>query len=144
MLLKKLYLWSLFVQFGLHSVILNYNYLCIIQCLKLGLFTWPAISLEKQKNLSIKARGPKISYGFGGHCNFCMLSGLCLFCNSYRMEPSFTDVFDELSFSTKSCVPSSYHQTNSHHVGVLNLPNQISSKWILNLGQDWREMQICD
>ena len=61
------------------------------------------------------------------------------------MKLPFPDVFDELlflyafSFSLKS-VSSSHHRTNTHNVGVLNSPNQISSKWILitsRLGLTW-------
>ena len=57
------------------------------------------------------------------------------------MKSPFPDVFDELLFlyaslfSGKSVSPSHY-RTNTHHVAVLNLPSQISSKWILNRGQD--------
>lgn len=96
----------------------------------------------------MKLRDLKINYGFGGHCNLCTLSGFCLFCNCNSMKLPFPDVFDELlflyasPFSPKSF--SSYEQTSTHHVGVLNLPNQVSSKWIPNSGQNWREMQICD
>ena len=46
------------------------------------------------------------------------------------------------SFSPKSV--SSHHRTNTDHVGVLNSLNQISSKWMLNSGQNWCEMEICD
>ena len=62
---------------------------------------------------------------------------------------SFSDVFNELlflyvsSFSPKS-VSSSHHWTNTDNAGVLNSPNQISSKPVSNPGQDWRKMQICD
>ena len=57
------------------------------------------------------------------------------------MKSPFPDVFDELLFlyaslfSGKS-VSSSHYRTNTHHVAVLNSPSQISSKWILNRGQD--------
>ena len=60
----------------------------------------------------------------------------CLSCNLNHLKLPFPDVFDKLlslytsSFSPKS-VSSSHHQTNTHHVGVLNPPNQISLKWIL-------------
>ena len=86
------------------SCVLLYSF----QCLK-RLFTWPAIPLEKQKSLLIKARDPNISYRFGGQCNLCTLSGFCLFCNSNRMKSPFLDVFDELLFIrslvfTKICV----------------------------------------
>ena len=37
---------------------------------------------------------------------------------------------------------SSHHRTNTHHVRVLNSPNQINSKWISNPGQGWREMTL--
>ena len=52
------------------------------------------------------------------------------------VKSSFPDVFDELFFyaslfSPKS-VSSSYHQTNTYHAGVLDSPNQISSKWTFN------------
>ena len=116
------------------------------QCLKYRLFTWPAFFLEKQKSLLIKTRDPKISNVFWGHCDLYMLSGLYLFCNSNFMKSLFPDTFDKLlflyapSFSPKS-VSSSHHQTNTHHVRVLNLPNQVSSKWILNPGQAWREIE---
>ena len=75
------------------------------------------------------------------HCNLCTLSGLCLFCNSNRLKLRFPDIFDELLFlhvsslSPKS-ISLSHHRTNTHHVGALNLPNQISLKSILNPGQD--------
>ena len=38
----------------------------------------PGIFSEKQKTPLIKTRDLKISYGSGGHCNICMLIGLCL------------------------------------------------------------------
>ena len=88
-------------------------------------FTWPTFPLEKQKSLFIKNRDTKISYGFGGHCNLCTLSWLCLFCTSNRMKSPIPDVFDELlflyasSFSPKS-VSSSHYRTNTHRVGVLD------------------------
>ena len=72
-----------------------------------------------------------------------------LFCNSNYVKLLFPNVFDELlslyvpSFSSKF-VSSSHHRTNTYHVGVLNLQNQINSKRILNPGQDRREMQVCD
>ena len=79
-----------------------------------GYFSGQAESLNQNKD-------PKISYRFGVLCNF---SELCLFCNSYRMKSSFPDVFDELFFyafsSSPKSVSSSYHQTNTHHVGVSN------------------------
>ena len=81
-------------------------------------FSIAAIPLEKQKSLLIKTRDPKISYGFGGHCYLCTLSGLCLFCNSNSMKPSFLGVFDELlllyasSFSPTSVSSSHY----CHHL----------------------------
>ena len=65
----------------------------------------------------------------------------CLYCNSNHMKSPSPDVFDKLlflhtsSFSPKF-VSSSHHQTNTHHVGVLNPPNQINLKWLLNPGQD--------
>ena len=64
-----------------------------------------------------------------------------LLCNLNRVKSPFSDVFDELYFlydslfSPKS-VSSSHHRTNTHHVGVLTLPNKVSSEWILNPGQD--------
>ena len=111
-----------------------------VQCLKSGLFTWPAIFLEKQKSLLIKTRDPKISYGCGDHHNLCMLTGFYLFFHLNHMTFPLADVFDELillyvfSFSPKSV--SSHHQTNTHQAGILHSPNQISSKQILNPGQD--------
>ena len=87
--------------------------------------TWLAFPLEKQKSLWIKTRDLKISYGFGGHCNLCTLSWLCLFCNLNCMKSLFPDVFDEplflyaSSFSPKS-VSSSHYWTNTHCVGVLD------------------------
>ena len=85
------------------------------------------------------------------HCNLCTLSGLCLFCNLNNLKSPFPGIFDEFLFVCPSSLPlssksvsSSHHQTNTHHVGVLNSPNQISLKSILNPGQDWCEMQICD
>ena len=36
----------------------------LLQCLKKGLFTWSAISLETQRSLLIKIRDPKISFGY--------------------------------------------------------------------------------
>ena len=122
---------------------------------KQQLWVW---SLEMQKSLFIKTTALGLvsgnaeeplnqnnSFGFGGYCNICALSELCLFCNSNRMKfpfpDVFPDVFDELlflyasSFSPES-VSSSHHRTNTHNVGVLNSPNQISSKRILNAGQD--------
>ena len=97
--------------------------------------------MEKQKSLLIKTSDPKISYGFRVHCNLCTLSGFCLFCNSNCMKSPFLDVFDELLFLYASlfspkCVSLSHYRTNTHRVGVLNSPNQISSNWILNRGQD--------
>ena len=35
----------------------------LLQCLKKGLFTWSAISLETQRSLLINIRDPKISFG---------------------------------------------------------------------------------
>ena len=57
----------------------------------------------------------------------------CLSCNLNHMKLPFPDVFDKLlslytsSFPPKS-VSSSHNQTNTHHVRVLNLLNQISLK----------------
>ena len=73
-----------------------------------------------QKSLLIKTRDPKISFGFGGHCNL-----RALFCSSNGMKLPFPDVFDELlflytsSFLSKS-VSSSHHRTNTHNVAKSN------------------------
>ena len=109
-------------------------------------FTWPAITMEKQKSLLTKTRDLCLG---GGHFNLCMLSGLCLFCSSNQMKLPFPDDFGELLFLyafliLPKSVSSSHQWTNTYHVEVLHSPNQISSKWILNPGQDWHEMQICN
>ena len=80
--------------------------------------------LEKQKSFLIKTRDPKVSFGFGGHCNLCTHSWLCLFCNSNCMKLPFPDVFDELLFLYASLfspkfVSSSHYRTNTHLVAVL-------------------------
>ena len=41
--------------------------------------------------------------------------------------------------SPRFCQNLSHHRTNNHNIGV-NSPYQISSKPILNPGEDWREM----
>ena len=100
--------------------------------------TFHLVSYFSGKAVSIETRDPKISFGCGGHCNLCMLIGLCLFCNLNHMKSTLPDVFDELiflSFSPKS-VSSSHHGISTHHVGVLNSQNQIISKWLFNPGQD--------
>ena len=103
--------------------------------------TFHLVSYFSGKAVLIETRDPKISFGCGGHCNLCMLIGLCLFCNLNHMKSTLPDVFDELiflyafSFSPKS-VSSSHHGISTHHVGVLNSQNQIISKWLSNPGQD--------
>ena len=98
----------------------------LLQCLKKGLFTRSAISLETQKSLLIKIRDPKINFGY---CTFLM---------------SLMNIFSYMCprFLPKS-VSSSHHRTNTDNVGVSSSPNQISWKWVPNPGQEWREMQIC-
>ena len=97
-------------------------------------FNLANFSSGKVEELLIKTRDPKISYGFGGHCNLCSLSGLCLFCNSNRMNLSFPDVLDEFlflyatSFSPKSG-SSSHYQTNTHCV-------EFQTWWIKSV-QSW-------
>ena len=110
-------------------------------------YTGPAISLEKQNSLFIKTDS-KISYGFGGNCNLSKLSGLCLFCTLNCMKTPFSDAFLELLFLYASSILPKFvlycHHTNTHQLGVLNSPNQISSKWILNSKQDCCELEIHD
>ena len=97
-----------------------------------GLFIWQTIPLEKQKSLLIDTRDPKISYGFGGHCNLSTLTGLCLFCNSNQMKlvfrclwwTSFPICF--LAF-TKICV-------------IISLSNKYLNKMTWNAGMSLRNL----
>ena len=50
------------------------------------------------KNIRSKNQPWVLAMGFGGHCNLCTLSGLCLFCNSNHVKLHFPDDFDELLF----------------------------------------------
>ena len=130
-----------------------------------GYFSWKAhepLNLNKEIQKSAMGLGVTVTYACSvGSIYFAILTvwitfSWCLYTQwalfILQFEPyelPFPDVFNKLiflyasSFSPKS-VSSSHHQTNTHHVGVLNLPNQISLKWILNPGQDWHEMQICN
>ena len=72
------------------TINLNFNWmLYLLQCLKQGLFIWSAISLEKQNSLLIKTRDLKISNGFGGHCDLCMLSELYFGIELYEIALSW-------------------------------------------------------
>ena len=57
----------------------------LLQCLKKGLFTWSAISLETQKGVLIKIRDPKISFRY---CPFLipLMKFFSYFCPRFRQN----------------------------------------------------------
>ena len=67
----------------------------LLQCLKKGLFTWSAISLEMQKSLLIKIRDPKISFGY---CLFLisLMSFLCYMRPRFRQNLSHHLIIEQI------------------------------------------------
>ena len=59
------------------------------QCLKYGLFTWLAISLENHMSLLIRTRDPKISYGFGVTITYAHSVGFVYFVIRIVLSRSF-------------------------------------------------------
>ena len=67
-----------------------------MQCLEKGLFTWMAVSLEKQKSLLMKTRDLKISYGIGRHLPSA--SSVVFLCFALKIVWNFPFLMSLLNF----------------------------------------------
>ena len=73
----------------------------LLQCLKKGLFTWSAISLETQRSLLIKIRDPKISFGY---CPLLMslISFFSYMCLCFRQNISHHLIIEQIPTKTNT------------------------------------------